>query len=165
MYRLRASAPLRFIILLGLTLTFSACGFQPRGQVPAPAATLLPLAITGIDHDTPLYIALQHRLGKDLSADAGQAAAVLTISAVHSGRELLTVDARNKANEYQLVESLVFRIRQGGRESAPQTLSAQRIHYAPGTAVLAHNREEAELRQAMREQLADQLLQRLAAWH
>lgn len=151
-------------LLLTAILLLAGCGFQPRGSVPAPAAALTPLAISGIDADTPLYLALQRRLGDALSKDPAQAAAVLVISDRRSRRELLTVDARNKANEYELSESLRFVIRHGGEETLPQLLSASRIHYEPGSAVLARSREEAELRQAMRDQLADQLLHRLAAW-
>jgi outer membrane lipopolysaccharide assembly protein LptE/RlpB len=58
----------------------------------------------------------------------------------------------------------VFVVRRGGSDSAPQRLSASRLHYEPGTAVLARSREAEELRQAMREELADRLLHRLAAW-
>jgi len=149
-------------LLLGLAL--SACGFQLRGQAPAPAAGLTPLAVTGIAPDTPLYLALQERLGDALVSDPARATAVLAISDRQSTNELLTVDARNKAHEFELRESLQFSIRHDGRESAPQTLSAHRIHYSPGDAILARNREATELRQAMIDELADRLLQRLAAW-
>jgi outer membrane lipopolysaccharide assembly protein LptE/RlpB len=149
------------LLLLGLAL--SACGFEPRGSAPAPSGALTPLAISGIDADTPLYLALQRRLGDGLSPDLGQAAAVLVISQRRSWRELLTVDARSKANEYELLESLVFVVRRGGEETAPQQLTASRIHYEPGSSVLARSREEAELRQTMREELADRLLRHLAA--
>jgi outer membrane lipopolysaccharide assembly protein LptE/RlpB len=165
MNKLCALAPLRFIILLGVTMTLGACGFQPRGQAPAPAAGLTPLAISGIDHDTPLYQVLRRQLGPALAADAGQAAAVLIVSRVESRRELLTVGADNKANEYELIEGFSFQVRRGERISSPRHLTVSRSHYAPGGAVLAHRREEGEQRQAMRVQLADQLLRRLAAWH
>jgi LPS-assembly lipoprotein len=158
----KSHARVFWLLVAGLAL--SACGFQPRGSVPAPAAMLTPLAITGIAADTPLYIALQRRLGAALSQDPAQAAAFLVISDLESRRELLTVDARNKANEFELIESLVFVVRRGGSDSAPQRLSASRLHYEPGTAVLARSREAEELRQAMREELADRLLHRLAAW-
>ena len=74
------------------------------------------------------------------------------------------MDSRNKVNEYELIESLQFRIRGGGRESAPERLAASRLLYSPGTALLARQREETELRQLMREELADRLVRRLAAW-
>jgi outer membrane lipopolysaccharide assembly protein LptE/RlpB len=164
MNKLCASAPLRFVILLGLSMALTACGFQPRGQAPAAAAGLTPIAISGIDSDTPLYLALRRQLGKDLTADAGQAAAVLIISRVESRRELLTVGADNKANEYELIEGFSFQVRQGDKTSSPQRLTTSLTHYAPGSAVLARRREEGELRQAMRERLAEQLLRRLAAW-
>jgi len=153
------------LLLLGLTLT--ACGFQPRGQAPALPSTLSPLAITGIDTDTPLYLALQRRLegsGSTLATDTGRAAAVLAISNLESRRELLTVSSDNKANEYELIEALSYQVRVGDRETMPHRLSASRTHYAPGEAVLARTREEATLRQTLREELADRLLHRLAAW-
>jgi len=160
-----AAARLFSLLLLGLTLT--ACGFQPRGQAPALPSTLSPLAITGIDTDTPLYLALQRRLegsGSTLVTDTGRAAAVLAISNLESRRELLTVSSDNKANEYELIEALSYRVRVGDRETMPQRLSASRIHYAPGDAVLARKREEDTLRQTLREELAERLLRRLAAW-
>lgn len=164
MNRLRASAPLRFVMLLGLALALTACGFQPRGQAPAPAANLTPLAISGIDHDTPLYQALRRQLGKALVADDHQATAVLLISRVESRTELLTVGDDNRASEYELVESFSYQVRQGDKLSAPQRLSTSRLQHATGNAVLAQRREADEQRRAMHEQLAAQLLRRLAAW-
>lgn len=157
----------RHLWLVALALTLSACGFQPRGLAPALPSTLSPLAISGIDTDTPLYLALQRRLtatGTTLVTDSGQAAAVLVISNLESRSELLTVNNRNKASEYELIEALDYHLRVGERETLPQRLSANRTHYTPGGAILARSREEATLRQTLREELADRLLHRLAAW-
>ncbi len=154
---------LGWLFLLALTLT--ACGFQPRGQAIAPASAITPLALAGIDADHPLYIAIQKRLAPGtLVADPGQARAVVTISKVQSRGELLTVDARNKSSELELTESFDYSIRSGERESVPEQLSAQRIHYAPGDAVLARAREADTLREHMYAELADRLVRRLAAW-
>lgn len=158
---------LSWYLLLVLALGLGGCGFQPRGQAPALPASLSPLAITGVDTDQPLYLALQRRLknnGNQLAADPGQARAVLVISNLTSRNELISVDRTNKAIEYELIEALTYQVRAGSRESAPQRLQASRLHYTPGTALLARNREEAELRQRLHEELADRLLRRLAAW-
>lgn len=158
--------PLLWITLL--TLGLAACGFQPRGQAPALPAALSPLAISGVDVDHPLYLTLQRRLaaqGSKLVSDPAQAGAVLVLSNLVSRRELISVDRRNKAIEYELIEALTYQVRQGGHESEPQRMTASRILYNPGTSLLARSREEDELRQQLREDLADSLLQRLAAWH
>lgn len=157
---------LRVAWLFLLTLTLAACGFQPRGESPAPANALTPLAISGLDNDHPLYIAIAKRLPTSaLTTDPGRAAAVLVITHVESRSELLTVDSRNKTSEQELIESFSYAIRKGDRESVPERLIAHRIHYTPGDAVLARAREAETLQDLMRQELADRLLRRLAAWH
>jgi LPS-assembly lipoprotein len=152
------------LTVLLLSLLLGACGFQPRGQAPAPAAGLTPIAISGIDSDTPLYQALRRQLGTALTSDAGRAAAAVVISRVESRRELLTVGADNRANEYELIEGFHFQVRRGEHSSAPQPLSASRLVSASNGAILAQRREETELRRAMHDELAGQLLHRLATW-
>lgn len=165
MINLRASASLRFMLLMTLSLALTACGFQLRGESPALPAKLTPLAITGIDSDHPLYITIQKRLDPAaLVTDPGRAAAVLAISDLESRAELLTVAADNKTSEQELIESFSYTLRAGGHETMPQRLSASRIHYVPGDAVLARAREAETLRKRMREELADRLVRRLAAW-
>lgn len=149
-----------------LAFTLSACGFAPRGQALAPAPAISPLAITGLDSDHPLYIAIQKRLPDDaLVADPSRARGVVRIFDVESLAELLTVDSRNKTSESELTESFAYTVRVGEHESAPQVLRAHRIHYTPGDAVLARAREAETLREHMYDELADRLLRRLAAWH
>lgn len=163
----RATHTLRIMLLVTASLALTACGFQPRGSSAALPASLTPLAITGVDADHPLYLAIQKRLvaqGSTLARDPAQAAGVIVISNVRSRTELLTVDGRNKTNEQELIESFDYRVRQGERESAPQHLSASRLHYVPGSAALARTREADTLRETLQGELADRLLRRLAAW-
>jgi LPS-assembly lipoprotein len=156
----------RLLLLVLLLPLLGACGFQPRGQT-APLVELGgPLQVTGLGLHDPLYRELQQALelaGAGAATDGG--AAVLRISDRRSTRRVLSVDNRNKAVEYELEESFRFSVHDAqGRERVPeQDLLSLRIIFNPEDEVLGRNREEDLLRADMRRDLANRLVERLAA--
>ena len=80
-------------------------------------------------------------------------------------RRLLSVNSRNRAVEYELIESATFGLRSkaGQQLVAPQRVTVLRIQYRPELAVLGSDREAVLLRQDMREELAGRMIQRLSA--
>ncbi len=160
--------PLRPLALaLVLATMCSACGFQLRGQATQLVNLGGPLQLAGLAIQDPLYTELRQALrvaGAEAGSEPG-GAAVLRISGRQSTRRVLSVDTRNKALEYELEESFLFSVHGAdGSERVPeQRLRALRVIFNPEDEVLGRNREEDLLRGDMRRDLANRLVERLAA--
>lgn len=159
---------LRLHLLILLALGLSACGFQPRGQLPTLAAGLSPLYIEGLDNYSPLHHELSAALrtaGLDLTPSRTSAKALLRISDRVSEKQVLTTNIYNQAVEYELEESLSFNLRKvaDGQQSEAQQVRVERILYNPGTTLLAKQHEEDTIRSEMRQELIRRLINRLAA--
>ena len=156
----------RLSLLLVLALLLTACGFQPRGARTDLGQLPQPLQLVGVDPYSDLGRELRHQLreaGVRLDERADGAGSVLRIADARSERRLLSLDARNRAAEYELSEMLRYSLRSGGQTTPQQTLRVTRILLQPGNELLARQREERRLREAMRRELVRQLIRRLAA--
>jgi LPS-assembly lipoprotein len=144
----------------------SGCGFHLRGQTPLPAVMATPF-VDAKDHYTPLYSALDARLraaGAMPAPNAAAASAVILLSVDDSGRELLSVTADNKPGEYEVYYSAEFSVSNGPTELlSPKQVKLTREYGYDESAVLAKEHEEESLRVALAEEIADQILRRLAA--
>jgi LPS-assembly lipoprotein len=151
---------------VGLLSLASGCGFQLRGQAPLPTALATPYLEAG-DHYTPLYAALEARLraaGARLAASPSAASAVIHLHVDDTGRELLSVSARNTPGEYEVHYTVEYSVSAGAQELlARQQLSLTRDYSYDESAVLAKEHEERSLRTALAEELAGLMLRRLAA--
>jgi LPS-assembly lipoprotein len=77
---------------------------------------------------------------------------------------VLSVSAQNRPTEYQLTYTVRFSVSAGNRELlAPQQVSATRSYSFDESLLLAKQHEEAILRQAMGQDLADVVMRRLAS--
>lgn len=157
-----------FLLLAVAAASISGCGFQPRGHSSAAAGIPSPIVIRGIAEFTVLYRELSRQLeiaGVEPAPPGARDVPVLYISGTKADTRLLSVNSRNKAVEYELIENATFAMRSAdGRQLvAPQELSVIRIQYRPEKAVLGSNREAELLRMDMREELAGRIIQRLAA--
>ena len=154
-------------LLLALaTVSLAACGFQPRGH-SAGGSIPSPITIRGIAEFSDLYRELSRQLkvaGVELAPPEAQGVTVLQIAGLNRDRRLMSVNSRNKAVEFELVEAVTFALRsaQGTQLVPPQRLQVTRIQYRPEIAVLGSSREAELLRQDMREELAGRIIQRLA---
>ena len=149
-------------------LLVSACGFQPRGHTTASGTMPSPVYVSGIATYSDLHRELYRQLqiaGAETAPSAAEAAYILHISDVDRESRLLSVNSRNKAVEYELIESATFGLRSkaGQQLVAPQRVTVLRIQYRPELAVLGSDREAELLRQDMREELAGRIIQRLSA--
>ncbi|MDH4260851.1 MAG: hypothetical protein OEW16_11200 [Gammaproteobacteria bacterium] len=151
---------------IGGMALMSGCGFQLRGQAALPAALATPYLETS-DRYTPLYAALEARLraaGARLSADPATASAVIHLSRDETGRELLSVSARNTPGEFEVYYTVEYSVSAGGSELlARQRVTLTRDFGYDETAVLAKEHEEQSLRVALADELAGLVLRRLAA--
>ncbi len=144
----------------------SGCGFQLRGQAPLPPTLAAPYLETG-DRYTPLYAALAARLrvaGAKPVADPTAASAVIRLHKDETGRELLSVSARNTPGEFEVYYTVEYSVSAGGRELlGRQQVTLTRDFSYDETAVLAKEHEEQSLRAALADELASLMLRRLAA--
>jgi len=150
-----------------LTILLSACGFQLRGQVAQLTGLGQPLFISGVEPYSELGRELGDQLqqaGMRLTSERNEAVSTLLISQVRSSERVLGLDARNRAAEYELMDSLRFSLRETGRgERLPeQTLRVTRTVFTPQDQVLAGQQETQALREDMRRELVNLLIRRLS---
>ncbi len=157
--------PAPFLASCCLSL-LSACGFHLRGQAPLPPALAAPYLEAG-DHYTPLYAALVTRLraaGAKLATAPAGATAVIHLHRDDTGRELLSVSARNTPGEFEVYYSVEFSVTAASGELlARQKATLTRDFAYDENAVLAKEHEEESLRTALADELAGLILRRLAA--
>lgn len=159
------------LLVAGILIVLAGCGFQPRGQVQGVSGIPSPLHVSGIRTYSALHRELKKQLeqvGVSVAANAAGSAAVLHIRKHDSDRRVLSVDSRNKTVENELEESARFELRSPDRQevlATEQTARVLRIQFAPRETVLGNRREEDLLRQDMRRELAQRILQRIAARH
>jgi len=157
----------KFALGLLLLSLLSACGFQLRGQVAQLSGLGQPLFISGVEPYSELGRELSEQMeqaGMRLTSERGEAASTLLITQVRSSERVVGLDARNRAAEYELMESLRFSLRETGRgERVPeQTLRVTRTVFAPQDQFLAGRQEAQALRGDMRRELVNLLIRRLA---
>ncbi len=152
-----------FLLMLAF---LSACGFHPRGEAARPAAAISPVFITGLPDGNRFVRELRQQLersGVSLAPDASQAATILYLGKLDRKRSIFSVNANNKAVEYEVRRSLRFRVEHppGNKLLNDQLLSTGYIVYNPGGELLGRTREEElRTRDAYRE-LARRLVTRL----
>lgn len=154
------------ILLSFLLLVLAGCGFQPRGESARLAASLSPIVIAGLPQHNPFYRVLAEELN-NAGATLGQKDAAATrihILRQKPERLVLSVDERGKTVEYELMESVQYRITHPLNSPAmePRQLVSRRILFNPGTQLLGRNREETMLRKDMHHELSRQLINHLS---
>ncbi len=152
---------LLMLVLLG------ACGFHPRGESARPAAAISPVFISGLAEHHPLVRELRRQMqdsGVRLTAEQSQAATILRLGKPHRKRSVFSVNANNKAVEYEVRRSLRFSVEHppGNGVLNDEELDTSYIVYNPGGELLGRAREEElRIRDAYRE-LAGRLVTRLS---
>jgi LPS-assembly lipoprotein len=142
------------------------CGWRLQGTARLPEI----MAATYVDTDdsfTDFNRMLRENLeasGVRLVADRNQASAIVKILHDDSGQRVLSVSARNTPEEYEVFYSIEYSVHsQTGELIAPQHLERTRDYSYDTTAVLAKQREQAVLREALARDLAGLVVRRLAS--
>ena len=124
------------------------------------------MTVTYVDADdryTEFNRALRDRLrasGAKVVDRAGEATAVVKIIKDESGQRVLSVSARNTPEEYEVFYAVEYSVASGGTELIPpQRLELTRDYSYDTAAVLAKQREQAVLREALAQDLASLVLQ------
>ena len=144
----------------------SSCGWRLQGTTRLPEV----LAIAYVDTKDP-YTDFNRALRDSLVASGArvvrnraEATAVVHIRRDSSGQRVLSVSARNTPEEFQVYYHVEYSVEGEGHELiAPDTLELTRDYSYDETAVLAKQREQAVLREALARDLAGLIVRRLAA--
>ena len=142
----------------------AGCGFHLQG-----AATLYEanrrIYISTSDLLTPFAIELRRSIeqaGGEISSSAREASTVLRIRVDRSGRRVMSVSARNTPQEYEAFYAVEYSVDRAGQEVLEvQPLELTRVFSFDDSELLAKNREEAILRDAMARDLATLVLRRI----
>jgi LPS-assembly lipoprotein len=149
-----------------LACLIGGCGWRLQGTARLSEI----MAATYIDTDdrfTDFNRVLRENLeasGARLVADRNQATAIVKILHDDSGQRVLSVSARNTPEEYEVYYSIEYSVHSQTEELiAPQHLERSRDYSYDTTAVLAKQREQAVLREALARDLAGLVVRRLAS--
>lgn len=161
--------PRRFTAVFSMfalcTVGLAGCGFQLEGAGTLPAATAVTFVDTVNTH-TELYGSLADALrarGVEVARSPQDAGAILRILNDSSGQRMLSVSARNIPREYEVFYSVTFSFDAEGKSLiSAESLTATRSYTYNETLVLGKSSEEAVLRQSLADDLARQILRRIA---
>jgi LPS-assembly lipoprotein len=155
-----------FCLVLLAAGVMSGCGFQLRGDVELSASMHAPY-LEATDHYTPFYGELEQALvgaGASLSPSSQSASAVVHIHSDKTGRNVLTISARNTPQEYEVFYSVEYSVSAAGAEILPrQKLTLTRDYAYDDTALLAKQHEEDDIRASLARDMASLVARRLAA--
>jgi LPS-assembly lipoprotein len=160
---------MRASITSGLALAAlcaAGCGFQLEGSGALPstmARTYVETERRNTDFIGSLHSALRLR-GSEVVESRGDADAVLRITSEETGQRVLSVSARNIPREYEIYYTVTFDLAADGQSlMGPESLVVTRTYTYDETQVLGKAAEERELRRALADDLARQVLRRIAA--
>jgi LPS-assembly lipoprotein len=152
------------IVILACAAT--ACGFQLQGRQPL-SASFARVSLEADDVQSDFVQALRKALvasGSVVQARAATTTAVIEIGADEFGTRVLSVSGRNVPTEYELSYRVRYSVRIGDdvRVNDEELLLTRDISFDE-TQILAKEREQETLREALAQDLAAQVLRRLAA--
>ena len=158
---------LRFVPLsLLLALPTSSCGWRLQGIERLPSSMSITY-VDSADRYSDFNRALRESLnaaGAQLVNDRTQARAIIRVRRDESGQRVLSVSARNRPEEFEVYYIVEYSVEgTGGELLEPQMLERKRDYSYDETALLAKQREQAVLREALARELAGLVLRRLGA--
>jgi LPS-assembly lipoprotein len=152
--------------VLSALLLLAGCGFHLKGAIALPEAVRSVYVATN-DELSPFSVELRRALrasGATQAASAEAADAVIRIARDRTGQRVLSVSSRNTPQEYQVYYVLAYSIEHGGTQAVPpQDVELSRSYSFSESDLLAKNREETILREALARDLADLVVRRLAS--
>ena len=168
----RAAAP---ALLVACAVLVGGCGFRLQGSTPLPAVVAT-VQLDAADDRMPFAQALRRRLGASGAtlAPRGPAGpgvggagttdvAVLRIERDEVLERVTSVSARNIPREYELTQVVRFSLDAGGtRRITSAEVTASRSLTFDERRALAKEREREQLREALADEVAGVVLQRVA---
>jgi LPS-assembly lipoprotein len=142
----------------------SGCGFHLKGSGSLPEGTRKIYIVTS-DEVTPFAVELRRaieRSGGTMAPSSKDAELVVRIQKDRGGRRVLSVSARNTPQEYEIFYSVEYSVDRAGKEVLEtQPLEMTRNMSFDETQLLAKDREETIIRDAMARDLAMLVTRRL----
>jgi LPS-assembly lipoprotein len=156
----------RYLLLLLLALTLSACGFQLRGSYHLPWETL---AISGVPENNELYFQIKRSIEASsltkVISDPKEAKASLVVLQNLQHKSILSLSGKGLVREFQLTRTFMYRIQDAqGKELLPASqIVQQRDMTFDDERIFAKEAEEAMIWREMQQDMVQQLLRRLSA--
>ena len=150
-------------LVFGLVLLLSGCGFQLRGSATLPYDSL---HITGAGPEMGVELERAIRTTQTRVVDRPEEAqGILQILSQAREKQILTISAAGRVNEYRLIYRVAFRVQDAaGKElMPPQQMQLQRELTFDATRTLAKESEESLLYRDMQTDAVQQIVRRLAA--
>jgi LPS-assembly lipoprotein len=148
-----------------VAVSLSACGFQLEGMTTLPTAAATTY-IDAADRHTDFYLSLRDALrarGATVVDSPQDAGAVLRIIEDSTDQRMLSVSARNIPREFEISYEVTFSFRAGENNLIEsESLIATRSYTYDETLVLGKSTEEEVLRESLAQDLARQVLRRIA---
>lgn len=154
---------IRFLMVIALSSTVTACGFHLRGQIDVPDS----ISVMAIEtDDKELYRSLVEALdfsGVTVVESAAEAKALLDLHRVEFERKVRTIDDRGKVTGYNLIYRVFFKVISAEGEKLRQSAVVARrdFNFDPDL-VLQAEIEENALRENMVKELTQSILRQLA---
>lgn len=163
---LRRRDGMRCAALLLLLGALSACGWRLQGTARLPEVMSVTF-LDSADRYSDFNRALQDSLaasGARMTTVRSDATAVVRIHKDESGQRVLSVSARNTPEEYEVFYKVEYSVSGRSGELLPlQTLELSRDYSYDEKAVLAKQREQVILREALARELAGLVIRRVAS--
>lgn len=161
------SVMLRGCVLAALSLsTLSGCGWRLQGTAPLPQVMSITY-IEASDRYSDFTRALKDGLaasGARITADRRDATAIVQILKDETGQRVLSVSASNSPEEYEVFYKIEYSVVGSTGELIPaQKLEVSRDYSYDETLVLAKQREQATLREALARDLAGLVIRQVAS--
>ena len=149
-----------------VAVSLTGCGWRLQGTARLPevmSATYVDSNDRYTDFNRMLRESLEAS-GARVVSDRAQASVIVRIRKDDSGQRVLSVSARNTPEEFEVFYAVEYSVEnQTGELLAPQQLELTRDYSYDTTAVLAKQREQSMLREALARDLAGLVVRRLAS--
>ncbi len=157
----------RIFTFLTLAFVISACGWQLRGYEPEKSGLTFTrfseLRVLSDDRYNAFYSALKTALTRNNIRENAQSDIVLQLSPEVFDRKPLAYGSTGVPAQYELTLSVEFQISRAGELLVPQRrlISRRNYDFDPDL-VIEKDREQEELLQEMRSEMADRIIDAIA---
>lgn len=157
---------MRSLAAVAIALLLTACGFHLQGRQPLPEAFSYTYVDTR-DEQTDFVQDLRKALitaGSKVIRTRGSSGATISVHDDELSERVLSVSARNIPTEYELTYRVRFSVESGGRTLIDdEEISATRDLSFDESQLLAKEREQEILREALARDLVALVMRRLAS--
>jgi LPS-assembly lipoprotein len=160
----------KWVVVGGLMIALTSCGFSLRGDFSLPAS-IQTIQISNQGHNTNLKRTLEKRLKlyklTMLEKTSTETAADLSITLLPDelDRRLLSLFPTGQVAEYELIYTVQYLIQFAGHVSQNVNFTVTREYQDDPTEVLAKSRELELVLGEMRQQAADRIIRQISTYY